>query len=112
MTAKPATSRRKSGQEAPAAGSTARPLRGRYYEVTPATEDGPEYFAQPGLSALNAALVRANFLAFSPVQEVIVHPGSGPAKVLWRFEHGSTTLRPACIVPARQQGTQRAVPAP
>ena len=94
--------RKKSGQEAPAAGSPARPLHGRFYEVAPGTpENGPEYFAQPGLAAMTAALTRAAFLAFSPVQEVILHsPGSRP-KVLWRYEHSQVTLKPDGLVPAR-----------
>ena len=101
------STRRKSGQEAPAAGSLARPLHGRCYEVAPCTDDGPEFFSQPGLAAMDAALSRASHLGFGPVQEVIVHAPGEPGKVLWRFEHGTCTLRPAVIIPARPAPRQR-----
>jgi len=107
MPRKPATPRGKSGQEPPAAGSPARPLHGRFWEVAPGTpENGPEYFGQPGLAAMAAALTRAAFLAFSPVQEIIWHSPGSKAKVLWRYEHGQATLKPGSVIPARKEQDQ------
>jgi hypothetical protein len=92
--------RKRSGQEAPASGSPAPPLHGGYWAVRPGAEGpGPEYFERTH-AGMKAAMTRIVFLAYAPVRELTVSEEGGPARVLWRYEHGVCTLRPAGLVPA------------
>jgi hypothetical protein len=104
---------RKSKQAAPPAGSTARPISGGFYLITPGGPDGPEYFPL-GLTELNAALNRAAFLSWgTPAQKVTVTRTGHPAKILFEYTSGRQTARPACVIPAAgPQAAQEAAEVP
>lgn len=98
MTArKPGTSR----QSAPPAGSAAAPLRGGYYVITPATEDGGAEHWPAGLDSLGPALDRLVYLsAAGPSQTLAVHHHGRPLTVLFEYAAGKCLLRPASVIPA------------